>query len=138
MGNPHIIGGRLDLTFISTSIRTLVKWYIHPTLMSDHFATVTNIETPQLPPIPPPPPRWNQELADWHIFKTEIEQWAANYAIPNNINHFEQQLIGAFHKAADKAMPKKSTGNHTFKDSWYYCQEVKRAKNQTQQSQKVA
>ena len=137
-GQPtHIRGGRLDLTFISTPIRTLVKWDVHPTLMSDHFATVTDIETPQLPPIPPPPPRWNQELADWHIFKTEIEEWAANYEIPNDINIFEQQLIAAVHNAANKAMPKKSTGNHTFKDSWYYCQEVRELKTRLNRVRKL-
>ena len=64
-GQPtHIRGGRLDLTFISTPLRNTTQWNIHPTLMSDHYATKTSIEIPLLPPIPPPPPRWNQELAD--------------------------------------------------------------------------
>ena len=130
-GQPtHIRGGRLDLTFITTTLRSIVRWYVHPTLMSDHFATVTKIETPQLPPIPPPPPRWNQELADWSVFQREIEQWEANYEIPNNIDLFEQDVVSAIHNAADKSMPKKSTGNHTFKDSWYYNEEVRRLKTQ--------
>ena len=137
-GQPtHIRGGRLDLTFITTTLRSIVRWHIHPTLMSDHFATITKIETPQLPPVPPPPPRWNQELADWGVFQNEMEQWAANYAIPNDIDLFEQDLVSAIHNAADKSMPKKSTGNHTYKDSWYYNQEVRRLKTQLNRVRKL-
>ena len=96
--------------------------------MSDHFATITKIDIQQLPPIPPPPPRWNQELANWNIFKSELESWVATYAIPDNIDLFEEQLIAAIHNAANNAMPKKSTGNFTYKDSWYYSQEVRELK----------
>ena len=133
----HIRGGRLDLTFITTTLRTQVKWSVHPTLMSDHFATVTNIEIPHLPPIPPPPPRWNQDLADWHIFKHEIEQWAINFVIPDNIDLLEEEVIKAFHRAADKAMPKKKTGNYTYKDSWYYNQEVRMLKTRLNRVRKL-
>ena len=133
----HIRGGRLDLTFITTNLRSLVKWFVHPTLMSDHFATVSEIETPQLPPIPPPPPRWNQELADWAIFQQEIENWADSYIAPNDIDSYEQDLVTAIHNAADKAMPLKSTRNHSFKDSWYYNQEVRMLKTQLNRVRKL-
>ena len=137
-GQPtHIRGGRLDLSFISTPIRALSEWNVHPTLMSDHFATKINIETPQLPPIPPPPPRWNQELADWNIFHRELQLWADNYIIPEDIDLFEQQLVTAIHAAADKAMPKKSVGNFNFKDSWYYCEEVRMLKTRLNRVRKL-
>ena len=137
-GQPtHIRGGRLDLTFISTPLRPITEWNIHPTLMSDHFATKICIETPLLPPIPPPPPRWNQELADWNIFHRELQQWSANYVIPDDIDLFEQQLIAAIHAAADKAMPKKSTNSRNFKDSWYYCQEVRMLKTRLNRVRKL-
>ena len=103
----HIRGGRLDLTFITATLRTITDWKVHPTLMSDHFATITCMQTPTLPPIPPPPPRWNQDLADWHIFQKEIEQWATNYEIPENIDLFEEHIIKAFHDAATKQCLKK-------------------------------
>ncbi|XP_068229757.1 uncharacterized protein [Palaemon carinicauda] len=64
-GHPtHIRGGRLDLTSATTAIRHLTRWRVHSTLVSDPFATVTELEIQQLPPRPPPPPRWNQDLAD--------------------------------------------------------------------------
>ena len=133
----HIRGGRLDLTFLTAPLRSLTKWCIHPTLMSDHFATNTEIATPQLPPIPPPPPRWNQDMANWEVFKAELERWAATYVIPDDINLFEQELIAAIHNAADKAMPKKATGNFTFKDSWYYSQEVRDLKTRLNRVRKL-
>ena len=133
----HIRGGRLDLSFISTTLRNLTDWNVHPLLMSDHFATTTNIATPQLPPIPPPPPRWNQELADWNIFHREMQHWAENYTIPDDINLFEKQLIEAIQTAADKAMPKISNGPHNFKDSWYYCQEVRTLKTRLNRVRKL-
>ncbi|XP_068236931.1 uncharacterized protein [Palaemon carinicauda] len=52
-------------TFLTTAVRHLTKWRVQATLISDHFATVTELEIQQLPQIPLPPPRWNQDLADW-------------------------------------------------------------------------
>ena len=133
----HIRGGRLDLTFLSTHLRILTKWEVHPTITSDHYATTVNLDTPQLPPIPPPPPRWNQELADWNIFHREMQLWAENYNIPDNIDLFEQELIKAIHAAADKAMPIKAQGNFIHKDSWYYCQEVRELKTRLNRVRKL-
>ena len=135
--STHVKGGRLDLSFITTQIRPLTEWNVHPTIMSDHFATKIKIETPQLPPIPPPPPRWNQELADWNIFHRELQLWAENYIIPEDIDLFEQQLTAAIHSAADKAMPKKAIGNYNFKDSWYYCEEVRMLKTRLNRVRKL-
>ena len=137
-GEPtHIRGGRLDLSFITTALRNTTNWGVHPTLTSDHFATTTTISTPQLPPIPPPPPRWNQELADWAIFQREMKNWADNYTIPEDIDQFERDLVAAIHAAADRAMPIKAAGNYTFKDSWYYCEEVRRLKTRLNRVRKV-
>ena len=105
--------------------------------MSDHYATVTNMETPTLPSIPPLPPRWNQDLAGWHTFQNKIEQWATNYEIPANIDLFEEHVIIAFHNAADKSMPKRANGNFTFKDSWYYCEEVRMLKTRLNRVRKL-
>ena len=137
-GEPtHIRGGRLDLSFISTPLRSATKWGVHPTLTSDHFATKMVLDTPQLPPIPPPPPRWNQELADWAIFQREMKNWADNYIIPEDIDQFESDLVSAIHAAADKAMPMKTNGNFNFKDSWYYCEEVRLLKTRLNRVRKL-
>ena len=83
---------------------------------------------PQLPPIPPPPPRWNQEQANWEIYQKTIEEWEAQYEPPNDIHQLEKDFAEAIHEAANKSMPKTKQGNHTFKDSWYFCPEVRRIK----------
>ena len=130
-GEPtHIRGGRLDLTFVSTFLRPNSSWKIHPTLMSDHYATCASLNMPQLPPIPPPPPTWNQNMADWHIFQTNIRNWAEQYEPSEDINQLELDLKVAIYTAADLSMPKKSRGNRTYthKDAWYYCPEVRRLK----------
>ncbi|XP_068204678.1 uncharacterized protein [Palaemon carinicauda] len=129
-GQPtHLRGGRLDMTFVTTAIRHLTKWQVHSTLISDHFATVTELEMQQLPPIPPPPPRWNQELADWVCFRLAIEEWVVSYIPPEDIDQLEKDLVDAFHNAANRVMPLKATGgNYTYKDSWYYCPEIRRLK----------
>ena len=130
-GEPtHIRGGRLDLNFVSTFLRPNSSWKIHPTLMSDHYATCASLNMPQLPPIPPPPPTWNQNMADWHIFQTNIRNWAEQYEPSEDINQLELDLKVAIYTSADLSMPKKSRGNriYTHKDAWYYCPEVRRLK----------
>ncbi|XP_066943290.1 uncharacterized protein [Macrobrachium rosenbergii] len=98
-------------------------------LVSDHFATMTELEMQQLPPIPPPPPRWNQDLANWVIFRLALEEWAAQYTPPEDIDQLEKDLVDAIHNAANKAMPiKTAQRNYSYKDSWYYCQEVRQLK----------
>ena len=75
--------------------------------------------------MPPPSPRWNQDLADWNIFQSELEKWANEYDPPQDMDQLELDLNGATHNAAVKAMPLKTSGNYTYKDSWYYCPKVK-------------
>ena len=123
--STHVRGGRLDLSFISTILRPFSTWHVHIELTSDHFATRTKIDIEALPPMPPPPPRWNQDLADWSIFQSELEKWAFEYDPSQNIDQMKSDLHNAIHAAADKAMPLRSTGNYTYKDSWYYCPEVR-------------
>ena len=49
----------------------------------------------------------------------------------------ESDLHNAIHAAADKAMPLRSTGNYTYKDSWYYCPEVRLLKTRLNQVRKL-
>ncbi|KAK3881862.1 hypothetical protein Pcinc_013726 [Petrolisthes cinctipes] len=54
----HTRGERLDLTLVSSDLAADAIWQVHPTLTSNHFATLTSL--PVAPPVPPrPPPRWN-------------------------------------------------------------------------------
>ena len=53
----HVRGGRLDLTIVSSDLLPGATWGIHPTLTSDHYATLTTL--PVAPPAPPAPmPRY--------------------------------------------------------------------------------
>ena len=87
--------------------------------------------------MPPPPPRWNQDLADWNIFQSELENWANEYDPPQDMDQLKLDLNGAIHNAADKAMPLKTRGNYTYKDSWYYCPEVRLLKTRLNRVRKL-
>ena len=137
-GQPtHVRGGRLDLTFISKCLKEQSTWGIHPELVSDHFAVFTKLELEQLPPIPPPPPRWNQDTADWDSFRGHLETWKSNYEPPEDTDRLEDDLVKALHQAANASMTKKVPGNYTFKDSWYYCPEVRALKTRLNRTRKL-
>ena len=133
----HIRGGRLDLAFLSSWLRDQASWDIHPTLMSDHYATCTSLQLQPLPPPPPPPARWNQEKADWNKFQQSLTLWFSNYAPPQNINQLEADITAAFHAAADASMPKTKGAKQHYKDSWYYSSEVKALKNRINRARKL-
>ena len=96
MDNQHTLEGEVDLSFISTVLRPFSTWQLHTDLTSDHFATRTKIDIQTLPPIPPPPPRWNQDLADWNIFQSELEKWANEYDPPQDMDQLELDLKAPF------------------------------------------
>ncbi|KAG7169759.1 RNA-directed DNA polymerase from mobile element jockey-like 1 [Homarus americanus] len=53
-GEPtHILGGTLDLAFISTELVPVAQWEVDDELTSDHFATTTTLRMELLPPPPP-------------------------------------------------------------------------------------
>ncbi|KAG7169433.1 RNA-directed DNA polymerase from mobile element jockey-like 6, partial [Homarus americanus] len=53
-GEPtHILGGTLDLTFISTELVPVAQWEMDDELTSDHFATTTTLRMELFPPPPP-------------------------------------------------------------------------------------
>ena len=137
-GEPtHSRGGRLDLSFINTNLRNMAAWQVHPTLTSDHFATKTTLNMPKIPPPPPPPARWNQNLANWHIFEKSLEEWHSSYTPPTNINQLEEDLTRALHTAANQSMPKTRQARRQYNDSWYYCTEVKNLKNRLNRVRKI-
>ena len=134
-GEPtHIRGGRLDLVFLPTYLRDQTSWLVHPTLTSDHFATLTTINIQKLPNLPPPPPGWNFNKADWEKFQKAIQNWKNAYQPPADINQLERDLTEAIQQAADEAIPKINT-KHNNKDHWFYC-DSQRTQKQIKQSQK--
>ncbi|KAG7162995.1 RNA-directed DNA polymerase from mobile element jockey-like 46, partial [Homarus americanus] len=75
-GEPtHILGGTLDLTFISTELVPVAQWEMDDELTSDHFATTITLRVELLPPPPRPPPRWNTKKANWKLYQDELQKW---------------------------------------------------------------
>ena len=127
----------MDLSFISLPLRHLATWNVHPTLTSDHFAVSLQLQTPQFPPMPPPPPKWNQDLANWVTFQRELEAWGAHYSPPDDIDLLETDLQEAIHRAANSSMPLRRPGKYTYKESWYYCPEVRELKARLNRVRKI-
>ena len=42
----HLQGNALDLTFVSATLADRADWSLHPTLTSDHFASMTTLDIP--------------------------------------------------------------------------------------------
>ncbi|XP_050733136.1 uncharacterized protein LOC127006826 [Eriocheir sinensis] len=70
----HIRGGRLDLSFISTPLRPVASWSVHPTITSDHFGVTTHLALDNLPQPQLPPPRYNIKRADWNAFTSALDR----------------------------------------------------------------
>ena len=124
-GEPtHVRGGRLDLTLVSGDLAAGATWQVHPTLTSDHYATLTTLAV--APPVPPrPPPRWNIARADWSRFQAFLDEWWAAYEPPGDLHQQERDLTAAIQRAADAAIPKSSPGRRHRHDWWFYCEEVR-------------
>lgn len=121
----HIQGGTLDLTLVSTDLYPKMKWSVHPTLTSDHFAVNITLEDSAPEYFTLPPPKWNIKHINWPTFQQELDTWSETYITPDDINEAEKNLVQAFHAALNKACPVSSQSNRHYKDHWFYDDEVK-------------
>lgn len=114
----HIRGGVLDLSLISTQLKTIASFKIHSYLASDHFATVTCLNLATLPPPAPRPTRWNTRKAKWDLFSNIL---ADNIQATEhqNLETHTTQVTAAFQMAAEAAIPRKTTPNKRYKDYWF-------------------
>ncbi|KAG7175249.1 RNA-directed DNA polymerase from mobile element jockey-like 14, partial [Homarus americanus] len=125
-GEPtHILGGTLDLTFISTEFVPVGQWEVDNELTSDPFATTTTLRMELLPPLPRPPPRWNTKKANWKLYQDELQKWFSNYEPAEDLDQLNQDLTGAIQHAVEKAIPKTNPTNRHHKDYWFYNDEVR-------------
>ncbi|KAG0716376.1 putative RNA-directed DNA polymerase from transposon BS [Chionoecetes opilio] len=124
-GEPtHVRVGRLDLTLVSGDLTAGASWQVHPTLTSDHYATLTTLTA--APPIPPrPPPQWNIKRADWGKFQASLDEWWVTYEPPGDLHQQERDLTAALQRAADAAIPKCSPGRRHGPDWWFYNEDVR-------------
>ncbi|KAK3850142.1 hypothetical protein Pcinc_043131 [Petrolisthes cinctipes] len=129
-GKPtHVRGGRLDLTFVSSTLQHSAKWNIHPTLTSDHFAIYCQLDINPLPPPSPNPPRWNMRKANWDTFRQSIEKQLKEIRPPDDLDKHEEFLTNIFHKAANEAIPLTKPCKKQRKDHWFYNERVRVLKN---------
>ncbi|KAK3860254.1 hypothetical protein Pcinc_033684 [Petrolisthes cinctipes] len=125
-GEPtHVRGGRLDLTFVSSTLQHSAKWNIHPTLTSDHFAIYCQLDINPLPPPSPNPPRWNMRKANWDTFRQSIEKQLKEIRPPDDLDKHEEFLTNIFHKAAKEAIPLTKPCKKQRKDHWFYNERVR-------------
>ena len=133
----HIAGGRLDLTFLPSALRDRAQWMVHPNLTSDHFAILTTLHLPQLPPPPPPPPKWDQDRANWPQFQNHLSQWHSTYTPPLDADLLWRDLKKAFHEAANASVPLTRAAKSNYADAWYYCSRVKELKHRLNRVRKI-
>ncbi|XP_063854131.1 uncharacterized protein LOC135096523 [Scylla paramamosain] len=132
----HTRGGRLDLTLVSSDLAAGATWQVHPTLTSDHFATLTTL--PVAPPVPPrPPPRWNIRRADWTKFQASLDEWWAAYQPPADLHQQERDLTTAIQTAAAAAIPRCTPSRRHRTDWWYYNEEVREHNHRVNQHRKL-
>ena len=132
----HIAGKMLELTFISRTIAQDAEWQVHPHLASDHYATCTTLNIPQLEE-PPHTPKWKVNKADWPSFQEALERKLENIPEKESLDEMEERLVTAFHHAANTAIPKTKPTNRHHKDRWYYNDEVKEYNNRINQARKL-
>ncbi|KAG0713761.1 hypothetical protein GWK47_015507 [Chionoecetes opilio] len=97
---------------------------VHPTLTSDHYATLTTLTA--APPIPPrPPSRWNVKRADWGKFQASLDEWWVTYEPPGDLHQQERDFKAALQRASDAAIPKCSPGHRHRPDWWFYNEDVR-------------
>ena len=138
INNPeptHEQGGVLDLTFVSKFLAPRALWSIHPTLASDHFATTTTINMPQIPSLTPPP-HFKFKAANWSAFQGHLLAWLEAFVPPPDVQDHEQCVADAFLEAARASIPLASQACFTHRNHWFYGPRVREIKHRVQQARK--
>ncbi|MPC42308.1 RNA-directed DNA polymerase from mobile element jockey [Portunus trituberculatus] len=120
----HLRQGRLDLTFVSSHLAPTPAWSLHPTLTSDHFAILIDVDA-SLPPVPPLPLRFNMRCANWGQFTHAADSLLTevNFHIP--LDEHALLLSSLILQAAHSAIPVAKVHSRTYKDAWIYGPKVK-------------
>lgn len=121
----HIRGGRLDLSFISTPLRPVASWSVHPTITSDHFGVTTHLALDNLPQPQLPPPRYNIKRADWNAFTSALDRALATPPATTDLEVLESHVTHAFQQAASEAIPLTRLSGTFHKDHWIYGERVR-------------
>ncbi|KAK3876646.1 hypothetical protein Pcinc_018575 [Petrolisthes cinctipes] len=112
----HQAGGRLDLTFVSRDLGHCSKWWIHPTLTSDHYAIRISLELRTRSYVPRSLPGWE--------FESHLNGWHNKNKMGGDLDANLTAFTNAVNKAAEKSIPRKRTGAR-HRDYWFYCDEIR-------------
>ena len=73
----------------------------------------------------------------WGHHPKELEAWGAHYNPPDDIDLLNADLQVATHRAANNSIPLRRPGKYAYKDSWYYCPEVRELKTRLNRVRKI-
>lgn len=137
-GEPtHEAGGRLDLTLVTPDLASHSKWWIHPTLTSDHYAVRTSIELEQQPMSYRNPPGWNTTKADWKAFEKHFNSWyESGWRDEAVLDAKADAFSSAVINAAENTIPRKKTGRR-HKGYWFYCDEIREQNRRINKQRKI-
>ena len=122
----HLQGNTLDLTFVSATLSDRAVWSLHPTLTSDHFASLTTLDIP-LPRLENKAPKWCFKKANWPTFRQEMAGWWRHYIPPDNLDEFDKEFSHALTNAANAAIPRTRNQRPPTKNWWFYGPRVREA-----------
>ena len=128
-GSPtHHNLGRIDLTITTPDIAPRSHWQVLDSISSDHFAITTTISVDKLNFQIPTSPIFNYKKANWLLFQQDLATFAAEYIPDPDLGQHNQDIVNAFQKAANTAIPliKPRTPRQ---EAWYYTPEVQEAKH---------
>ena len=117
----------LDLAILHNDLAAVSDWDIHPTLNSDHFATITTIHT-SVPDIPPAYiPKWKIDRADWDKYRSKLVELSSTVNAPGSVQQQADTIINHISIAAQEAIPKSKSHNFK-KDHWYSTDDLRKSK----------
>ncbi|XP_076052657.1 uncharacterized protein LOC143032075 [Oratosquilla oratoria] len=138
-GSPtHVRHGRLDLSFVSSSLLHRMSWSINDTATSDHFGIDMSLTVAPPPPVVQRIGRWNPRKANWTLFKDRVAREVVTDALAmGELDDAEASLVSAIHAAAEEVIPKKGLNRRRHRDGWYYNQEIKDANHRVNRLRKI-
>ena len=131
----HVRGNPLDLTFVSAALADAAEWSLHPTLTSDHFATVTTLDI-LIPRRTTDESKWCFRKANWAIFRREMSAWWKDYTPSDDLDKFDTDFSDAITHAASAAIPRTDGRRPPSKNWWFHGPRIREMNHRVNQLRK--